>query len=258
MPQPNSAQRTKLPVTLLCFTALLLMLFFATMMLRFNILRVNQAQTKQNTIHATLALLNQLDELEVPRTGPEDDTAMSALVLLQDIGVESVAQAAHDESTLCDAQIAERVKKYKELQATAGVTPESVKAEMARRPGMIGRLVIPGTGINVALITTDSQATVDARDSAWYGVAGSATLIADHWNQGFNGIKSCSAGSKAYIISSTGKRTLTCTGIDRNGTNTSYDLLNSGGASVLGYGGIIMYTCNGPDWHSVTITYWAG
>ncbi len=100
---------------------------------------------------------------------------------------------------------------------------ESVQAEMQRRPGMNGRLVIPSVGVNVALFEGHAQRFVDAKDSAAYFLAGNTMLVGDHWNQGFSKIKNCHAGTLAYIYRGTSVQTLTCTGVC-SGINGGSDL----------------------------------
>lgn len=81
-------------------------------------------------------------------------------------------------------------------------------------------------------------------------------LVADHWNQGFWKIKRCSVGTKAYIYRGTSIQTLTCTGICR-GVNAGYDLLYEDGSSATTGSGTIMYTCNGSNYHDITLTFWS-
>lgn len=121
---------------------------------------------------------------------------------------------------------------------------------------MYGRLVIPSVGVNVALFAVISQAAADAQDSATYYPFKNYMLVADHWNQGFWKIKRCSAGTKAYIYRGTSTQTLTCTGICR-GVNADYDLLYEDGSSATTGSGVIMYTCNGSNYHDITITFWS-
>lgn len=132
---------------------------------------------------------------------------------------------------------------------------ESVLAEMQRRPGMNGRLVIPSVGVNVALFDGHAQRFVDAKDSAAYFLAGNTMLVGDHWNQGFSKIKNCHAGTLAYIYRGTSVQTLTCTGVC-SGINGDIDLLYADGSSATMGGGTLMYTCNGANYHDVTLTFW--
>ena len=55
---------------------------------------------------------------------------------------ENYAAKAKSLASLCDKELKEKI---------GGVSNESVQAEMQRRPGMNGRLVIPSVGVNVAL-----------------------------------------------------------------------------------------------------------
>lgn len=162
---------------------------------------------------------------------------------------ENVAGEAKRLASLCNANI-------KEKSITASVSNDVVREEMARRPNMYGRLVIPSVGVNVALFAAFSQATADAQDSAAYYPFKNYMLVADHWNQGFWKIKRCSVGTKAYIYRGTSIQTLTCTGICR-GVNADYDLLYEDGSSATTGSGTIMYTCNGSNYHDITITFWS-
>ena len=107
----------------------------------------------------------------------------------------------------------------------------------------------------MALFNGSAQSLVDAVDSAAFFPFGNSMLVADHWNQGFTRIKSCHAGTKAYIYKGGSIETLTCTGISK-GINNDYDLLYADGTSATTAGGILMYTCNGANYHDVTITFW--
>ena len=75
---------------------------------------------------------------------------------------ENYAAKAKSLVSLCDKELKEK---------TGGVSNESVQAEMQRRPGMNGRLVIPSVGVNVALFDGHAQRFVDAKDSIfWQGI----------------------------------------------------------------------------------------
>lgn len=173
-------------------------------------------------------------------------TRTDAQIVMASFSNENYASDAKELSTLCDKEL---------KQSIGGVSNESVKLEMQRRPGMYGRLVIPSVGVNVALFNGMAQSLVDAVDSAAFFPFGSSMLVADHWNQGFTRIKSCHAGTKAYIYKGDSIEALTCTGISK-GINNDYDLLYADGASATTGGGILMYTCNGANYHDVTITFW--
>ena len=159
---------------------------------------------------------------------------------------ENYAAKAKSLASLCDKERKEKI---------GGVSNESVQAEMQRRPGMNGRLVIPSVGVNVALFDGHAQRFVDAKDSAAYFLAGNTMLVGDHWNQGFSKIKNCHAGTLAYIYRGTSVQTLTCTGVC-SGINGDSDLLYADGSSATMGGGTLMYTCNGANYHDVTLTFW--
>lgn len=142
----------------------------------------------------------------------------------------------------------ERKRKEEEL---AKQKSANVAAEMQRR-GNIGRLVCPSVGIDVALFASSSQSVVDAADSACYFGLGGSMVIGDHWNQGFTRIKSLSPGSQIYIDRGTSKSYYTVQGVYQ-ATNTGYDLVSSSGTSLSGTASLLLYTCNGADWHNVTV-----
>lgn len=192
---------------------------------------INAVMLKRQPLHTTEDVLARTD-------------AQLVTVLFSD---ENHAAKAKSLATLCDKELKEKM---------SGVSNESVLAEMQRRPGMYGRLSIPSVGVNVALFTGGAQSLVDAPDSAAYFPAGNSMLIADHWNQGFTKIKKCHVGTQAYIYRGTSIQTLTCTGVCQ-GVNSDYDLLYADGSSATMGGGTLMYTCNGANYHDVTITFWS-
>lgn len=138
----------------------------------------------------------------------------------------------------------------------------SVAAEIASRNRMIGRLVIPSVGLDVALFNRFSQATVDRQDSAGtYRHNGGQMVIADHKNQGFSAMKSSVPYETiAYINDGETITSYICI-VNNVGANKSngipYDLLDCNKNSIYfqNAGGICMYTCN-DHWSSITYTYW--
>lgn len=137
-----------------------------------------------------------------------------------------------------------------------------VAAEIASRSGMIGRLVIPSVGVNVALFNRYSQGTVDCKDSAGtYRYRGGQMVIADHKNQGFDAMKASIPNETiAYINDGRFIKSYIC--IDNNvgknkNTGIPYDLLDCNGDSIYfqNENGICMYTCN-DHWSNITYTYW--
>lgn len=124
-----------------------------------------------------------------------------------------------------------------------------------------GTLYIPDIDLVVPLysdINMDSQEIVDSTNSAALLEAFTTNpVIADHWNQGFNEIKDCRVGSLCYIDYDGNIAWYRCTGVDRDGRNTSYHLLDSHGADAchLGDGTLVMYTCN-EIWTHITVVFW--
>lgn len=151
-----------------------------------------------------------------------------------------------------DSQIAANKAAYQKKleEERAKQKSANVAAEMQRR-GNIGRLVCPSVGIDVALFASNSQSVVDAADSACYFGLGGSMIIGDHWNQGFTRIKSLRPGSQIYIDRGSSKSYYTVTGVYQ-ATNTGYDLV-AGGTSLTGSAALLLYTCNGADWHNVTV-----
>ena len=77
--------------------------------------------------------------------------------------------------------------------------------------GAVGRWVIPDIGINVACYASSAQSVCDRKDSACYFSLGAQYAIADHWNQGFDAIKKCAVGTKAYMETGDEKQWYACT-----------------------------------------------
>lgn len=175
-------------------------------------------------------------------------TRADAQIAVASFSNENYAVFSKKFSMVCDAEI--------KAKFDSEVSNKTVLEEMANRPGMVGRLVIPSVGVNVALFNGSSQAIVDAQDSAAYFSAGNAMVIGDHWNQGFTKIKSCTVGTKAYIYRGDSIETLTCTNVCR-GINNDYDILYEDGTSATTGSWLLMYTCNGANYHDITITFWS-
>lgn len=175
-------------------------------------------------------------------------TRADAQIAAASFSNENYAVFSKKFSMVCDAKV--------KAESSLEVSNETVLEEMANRPGMVGRLVIPSVGVNVALFSGSDQAIVDAQDSAAYFSAGNSMVIGDHWNQGFTKIKSCAVGTKAYIYRGDSIETLTCTNVCR-GINNDYDILYEDGTSATTGSWLLMYTCNGANYHDITITIWS-
>lgn len=133
---------------------------------------------------------------------------------------------------------------------------EAVKKEREQRKRMVGRWVIPSLGVDVATFHSMEQSVVDASDSAAMFVFGDMKVIADHWNQGFEVIKKCTVGTKAYFDTGDKKTEYICTR-SFSGHNQKTDMTDDNYNSVL-YGcntdGITCYTCNG-NWKNIWIVF---
>lgn len=178
-------------------------------------------------------------------------TRADAQIAAASFSNENYAVFSKKFSMVCDAKV-----KAESAESSLEVSNETVSEEMANRPGMVGRLVIPPVGVNVALFSGCDQAIVDAQDSAAYFSAGNSMVIGDHWNQGFTKIKNCAVGTKAYIYRGDSIETLTCTNVCR-GINNDYDILYEDGTSATTGSWLLMYTCNGANYHDITITIWS-
>lgn len=119
----------------------------------------------------------------------------------------------------------------------------------------VGRLHIPSVGVNVACYSSISQSVCDASDSAALFKTSNHTVIGDHVNQGFSGIKSCKTGTTAYISTSDGEVEYQCIAVIQ-GHNTGTDLTDSNynNISTLYPGSLVMYTCN-ENSRNVTIAF---
>ena len=119
----------------------------------------------------------------------------------------------------------------------------------------VGRFKVPSAGINVGCYASASQMTVDASDSAAYYNGYGHTVIADHVNQAFSGLSSCSVGTSAKLETGSGTKTYTCVG-KMNGHNTGTGLTDANYNSIRDYypGTLVAYTCNG-NWQNVVLVF---
>lgn len=241
----SMSKTTKQTIGIFCF------LWLGTFLLIFANLRtkacLEQLRDQMNTLTQRVPISAVMLKRQPLRTVENILARTDAQLTVASFSNENYAVEAKSLAALCDKELKKK---------TSGVSNESVLAEMQRRPGMCGRLIIPSVGVNVALFTGYEQGLVDAPDSAAYFPAGNSMLVADHWNQGFTRIKNCHVGTLAYIYQGISVQTLTCTGICQ-GVNNDYDLLCADGSSATMGGGTLMYTCNGANYHDVTITFWS-
>lgn len=155
------------------------------------------------------------------------------------------------------------VKSEKEPEACSYCgSQEHLKASCAKRSvnnGAIGRWVIPNVGVNVACYDSNAQSVCDRKDSAasWQDGEGKQRYIGDHWNQGFDAIKNCVPGTKAYMDDGETKTWYVCTSVEY-GHNTGEMLVDNDYQSITDRnpGGMTCYTCNG-NWKNVALVFFA-
>lgn len=143
-------------------------------------------------------------------------------------------------------------------QITATKRKAAVAQEFKTRAGMYGRLVIPGVGIDVALIIpsamSQAQAVTDAGDSAcimigWHGP--NTNVIADHNNQSFAPLSKVTVGMPAYIITENGQIDLRCS-VVIDGHNAVTNITDLNYTPVEGIADYVCYTCQ-DNWRNVRI-----
>lgn len=183
----------------------------------------------ENGSHVSTKTITDIDETSISFNDIPDDTTYVA-------SVQSFFTDEHSsyksESVYSDSYYLEHIPTPQEL-ALSG-------------QGSAGRLVIPDVGINVGLHytygTDDSQSVVNSPDAAAIPTWFSQCIIADHWNQGFEGIKSCVPGQTLAYVG--------------EGDNVTTDLVddNYNSITTANMGGLTMYTCN-DNWRNITIVF---
>ena len=118
----------------------------------------------------------------------------------------------------------------------------------------VGRFYIPDVDINVALYDSWKQRVCDNKDSACFFNYGVQRVVADHWNQGFNSIKQCKIGTKAYISDGNSIERFECYDIIQGHNSDDGSLTTLDGQDIWGMNenGITCYTCN-DNWRNITI-----
>lgn len=187
----------------------------------------------------------------------------TALAIFEENGLPEYEGSSMEESksisVLCNEEIAISIEEYKKEQQRIAFEKKqaAVKTEMASRPGMVGRLVIPSANIDVALFACGvdvvySQAVCDAADSATYRDTGAGSIvIADHNNQDFRTLHQVTVGTKAQILTGDSTINIVCTSAF-NGHNTEYDLVDEAGNSCTTIAPFVMYTCR-DTWQNIFI-----
>ena len=134
-----------------------------------------------------------------------------------------------------------------------------VEQEISGKPGMVGRRVIPGVGINVALYTDGEGATeaemlqniCDREDAAAFFCDGLGYLIADHNNQAFRVLDSVSLGDKAFILRGHSILSLACD-LKMDGHNHGKGIVDAEGNFVSALSDYVCYTCQ-DNWNNVSV-----
>ena len=128
------------------------------------------------------------------------------------------------------------------------------------RKGLIGRLLIPSVGIDLAVREpvndSEAQAFVDERDSAAIFWRGDARIIADHNNQGFAYLSKVSIGDKAEMCLKDGSQ-ISYTVVDKfKGHNTGPELTDEDYNCIYddNIGGLTLYTCYA-GWENIWVVY---
>lgn len=134
-----------------------------------------------------------------------------------------------------------------------------VEQEISAKPGMIGRLVIPSVGIDVALYTDGDGATeeeklqniCDREDAAAFFCDGIGYLIADHNNQAFQVLDSVKQGDRAFILRGHSILSLACD-LRMDGHNYGRGIVDDAGNYVSSLSDYVCYTCQ-DSWNNVSI-----
>ncbi len=131
--------------------------------------------------------------------------------------------------------------------------------EKHERQWMIGRLIVPDSGIDVAVFihgwgedAADIRQNVcDAEDSAILYSDGVGNIIADHNNQGFINLPNVKKGDVAYILAGDCIVTLECD-LVTDGINTGEGITDLENRWVSAEEDYTLYTC-GEDWVNIKI-----
>ena len=134
------------------------------------------------------------------------------------------------------------------------------KSEIASRPGMVGRLIVPDANIDVALFSASArsdsaeivQAITDNPDSCAYiteSISG-AIVLADHNTQGFRGLSQVVPGTTGLIVTATETIDIVATEVF-NGHNYGI-LTDNDGVPISNIANYIAYTCR-DIWQNVRI-----
>lgn len=127
-----------------------------------NFLGLKQTEFEIRQLDSTARILTtHAEAIQAAQEQPTLNAAAAAALTRADTQIaiasfsnENVAGEAKRLASLCNANI-------KEKSITASVSNDAVLEEMARRPNMYGRLVIPSVGVNVALFAAETAKTLE-------------------------------------------------------------------------------------------------
>ena len=190
------------------------------------------------------------EEKAVSEAASEEPAESEPVVVSEeaaDAEPETQVEQEPDPEPVVEEEVAVEPEPQQESSAPAAPATVDVAAQMASRPGMMGRLSIPDVGIDVAVFNSDSQATADAVDSACYFDWLGYPVMGDHQNQGWSALQYCVPGSTlAYFDNGSSVTTYTCTD-NFTGINTGYGFTYDDGTPLSG-SSLVLYTCLGSDW----------
>lgn len=209
------------------------------------------------------------DPAIVPSKTIPDDSALT----------DEISDSEDDTGDLAEDSVEEAVEKTTEAEVVCEASPSPLCdycgskdhsyaycAQRAIDNGAVGRLSIPGVGINVAFYYVDriyenvalGQRITDAWDSATYYSYNGTYVIADHSNQEFSALKYVSVGAEAYVDYGSYQQKYVCTKFEY-GHNDDGTLLDADYNVIYYYdyndGGITCYTCNGNSYNIILVCF---
>ena len=140
-------------------------------------------------------------------------------------------------------------------EETAPVTEEPTNEDTYNTwDEYVGRFKILDMDINVGLYASDTQNTINAKDSAAYFENG-RIFIADRADQAFANLDSCTVGTTATLSTGDGEKIYTCIDI-MDGYTTSHGLTDNNHVSIANYypDALVCYTYRA-GWQNITIAF---
>ena len=234
-------------------------------------------QSAKPILSAFLAALSVAASCACFEISQKQDTRLDTLMAVSQQTVQTVCDEgylAQDSigSVMADFCSAAKAEPTQDFISIDGLCDQSIasakrmaaiRREVQTRRNMYGRLLIPGAGIDVAIITPSSalavdeyQPIVDAKDSAClltdrFASGSGPHVIADHSNQDFRNLKRVSVGMPAQIVMKDRTVNLVCSTII-NGHNTLTDIVDLNGNNCEGIADYVCYTCQ-DCWQNVLV-----